>query len=169
MTSDSNGAVPGQSFVLVTVLVRALRILELVRTVVLLSEISMNTPGALGLAPNATGLAWPGTPQTDYVGFDDNGNLKVNKQGFPTDGVLRYAGGDGMNFGDPNMSPAVYNEPIEKYNFVQTGRFDVTPRMRVSGSVYLTSYSAEDASGNQGFYTTGLFGAPSDTLTVECT
>jgi hypothetical protein len=41
--------------------------------------------------------------------------------------------------------------------------------MRVSGSVYLTSYSAEDADGNQGFYTTGLFGAPSDTLYVECT
>ena len=41
--------------------------------------------------------------------------------------------------------------------------------MRVSGSVYLTSYEAEDASGNQGFYTTGLFGSPSDTLIVECT
>ena len=32
---------------------------------------------------------WPGTPQTDYVGFDDNGNLKVNKQGIPTDGVSK--------------------------------------------------------------------------------
>jgi hypothetical protein len=38
--------------------------------------------------------------------------------------------------------------------------------MRVSGSVYLTSYEAEDASGNQGFYTTGLFGSPSNTLIV---
>ena len=52
-----------------------------------------------------------------------------------------------MNFGYPH-SPTVVVQPIEKYNFVQTGRFDVTPRMRVSGSVYLTSYEAEDASGS---------------------
>ena len=39
--------------------------------------------------------------------------------------------------------------------------------MRVSGSVYLTSYEAIDES-TQGFYTTGLFGAPSDTLILEC-
>ena len=106
----------------------------------------LNTPGAFGLPPNRGRTSgWPGTPQTDYVGFDEQGNLKVNKQGIPTDGVLRYRGGDGMNFGYPH-SPTVVIEPIEKYNFVQTGRFDVTPRMRVSGSVYLTSYEAEDAS-----------------------
>ena len=57
--------------------------------------------------------------------------------------------------------------PIEKFNYVTTGRFDVTPRMRVSGSVYLTSYEAIDES-TQGFYNTGLFGSPSDTLVLEC-
>ena len=56
---------------------------------------------------------WPGTPQTDYVGFDDDGKLKVNKQGFPTDGVLRYWGGDGMNFGDVH-DPDVWLEPYRK-------------------------------------------------------
>jgi outer membrane receptor protein involved in Fe transport len=166
LKTDSNGAVPGQSFVMSRCLGNTYFGISPNGSVTF-GDI-LNTPGALGLAPNASGLAWPGTPQTDYVGFDDNGKLKINYQGFPTDGVLRYAGGDGMNFGYPH-SPTVYNEPIEKYNFVQTGRFDVTPRMRVSGSVYLTSYSAEDASGNQGFYTTGLFGSPSNTLTVECT
>ena len=93
-----------------------------------------------------------------------NGNLKVNNLGFPTDGVLRFWGGDGFNDTRLFMIQTFGIEPIEKYNFVQTGRFDVTPRMRVSGSVYLTSYEAEAADGNQGFYTTGLFGSPSSTL-----
>ena len=127
----------------------------------------INTPGAYGFGPNYFGRPWPGTPQTDFYAFDDNGKLKVANLGFPTDGVLRFWGGDGFKIQgihDPN----VWLEPIEKYNFVQTGRFDITPRMRVSGSVYLTSYEAEAADGSQGFYTTGLFGSPSSSLIVEC-
>ena len=57
--------------------------------------------------------------------------------------VLRYRGGDGLNFG-LRHDPDRYTVPIEKFNYVTTGRFDVTPRMRVSGSVYLTSYEAID-------------------------
>ena len=164
---DTNGAVPGQSFIYPDC--EGFTYFGISPNgSVTLGDI-LNTPGAFGAPPNrGRTTGWPGTPQTDYVGFDDNGNLKINKQGIPTDGVLRYRGGDGMNFGYPH-SPTVVVQPIEKYNFVQTGRFDVTPRMRVSGSVYLTSYEAEDASGNQGFYTTGLFGSPSNTLIVECT
>jgi len=163
---DTNGAVPGQSFIYPDC--EGFTYFGISPNgSVTLGDV-LNTPGAFGLPPNRGRTSgWPGTPQTDYVGFDEQGRLKVNKQGIPTDGVLRYRGGDGMNFGYPH-NPTVVVEPIEKYNFVQTGRFDVTPRMRVSGSVYLTSYEAEDASGNQGFYTTGLFGSPSDTLIVEC-
>ena len=165
--SDTNGAVPGQSFIYPDCEGFTYFGISPNGSVTLGDPI--NTPGAFGLPPNQGRTSgWPGTPQTDYVGFDDNGVLKINRQGLPTDGVLRYRGGDGMNFGYPH-SPTVVVQPIEKYNFVQTGRFDVTPRMRVSGSVYLTSYEAEDASGNQGFYTTGLFGSPSNTLVVECT
>ena len=164
---DTNGAVPGQSFIYPDCEGFTYFGISPNGSVTLGDPI--NTPGAFGLPPNQGRTSgWPGTPQTEYVGFDDNGNLKINRQGIPTDGVLRYRGGDGMNFGYPH-SPTVVVQPIEKYNFVQTGRFDVTPRMRVSGSVYLTSYEAEDASGNQGFYTTGLFGSPSNTLVVECT
>ena len=164
---DTNGAVPGQSFIYPDCEGFTYFGISPNGSVTLGDPI--NTPGAFGLPPNQGRTSgWPGTPQTEYVGFDDNGNLKINRQGIPTDGVLRYRGGDGMNFGYPH-SPTVVVQPIEKYNFVQTGRFDVTPRMRVSGSVYLTSYEAEDASGNQGFYTTGLFGSPSNTLIVECT
>ena len=166
LKTDSNGAKPGQNFVMSRCLGNTYFGISPNGSVTY-GDV-LNTPGAFGYGPNINGFPWPGTPQTEYVGFSDTGALQVNKQGFPTDGVLRYAGGDGMNFGYPH-SPTVYNEPIEKYNFVQTGRFDVTPRMRVSGSVYLTSYSAEDATGNQGFYTTGLFGSPSNTLIVECT
>lgn len=165
LSTDSNGAVPGQDFVYPAC--GGFTYFGISPNGSVTLGDFLNTPGAFGLAPNFLGAPWPGTPQTDYVGFDDAGNLKVNKQGFPTDGVLRYWGGDGMNFGDVH-DPGIWLNPIEKYNFVQTGRFDVTPRMRVSGSVYLTSYEAEDAN-TQGFYTTGLFGAPSDTLIVECT
>jgi len=163
--TDSNGAVPGQSFVFPQC--ESFTYFGISPNGSITLGDVLNTPGALGYSPNILGAPWPGTPQSDYYGFDDNGRLKVNQQGFPTDGVLRYWGGDGFKIAgihDPN----VWLEPIEKYNFVQTGRFDVTPRMRVSGSVYLTSYEAEAADGNQGFYTTGLFGSPSDTLIVEC-
>jgi outer membrane receptor protein involved in Fe transport len=163
---DTNGSVPGQNFIYPDC--EGFTYFGISPNGSVTYGDLINTPGAFGAGPNASGLPWPGTPQTDYVGFDEAGNLKVNKQGLQTDGVLRYRGGDGMNFGYPH-NPTVVIQPIEKYNFVQTGRFDVTPRMRVSGSVYLTSYEAEDASGNQGFYTTGLFGSPSDTLIVECT
>ena len=167
LTSDSNGGgKPGQNFVYPTC--EGFTYFGISPNGSVTYGDILNTPGALGRAPNASRLPWPGTPQTDYVGFDNAGKLKVNKQGFPTDGVLRYAGGDGMNFGDEH-DPDVFVQPIEKFNYVTTGKFDVTPRMTVSGSVYLTSYEAEDATGNQGFYTTGLFGSPSGTLIVECT
>jgi outer membrane receptor protein involved in Fe transport len=164
---DTNGAVPGQSFIYPDC--EGFTYFGISPNGSVTLGDAINTPGAFGRPPNQGRTSgWPGTPQTNFVGFDEQGNLKINYQGIPTDGVLRYRGGDGMNFGYPH-NPTVVIEPIEKYNFVQTGRFDVTPRMRVSGSVYLTSYEAEDASGNQGFYTTGLFGSPSNTLVVECT
>jgi iron complex outermembrane receptor protein len=112
-------------------------------------------------------LAWPGAAQSSHVGFDDNGNLRAYVQGIPTDGQARFRGGDGMNFGLKH-DPAAYTIPIEKYNYVTTGRFDVTPRMRVSGSVYVTSYESIDEA-TQGFYNTSFFGAPSSNLFVECT
>ena len=167
LKTDSNGARPGQSFVMSRCLGNTYFGISPNGSVTFGD--ALNTPGAFGLGPNqGRSTGWPGTPQTQFKAFDANGALETAVTGFPTDGVLRYAGGDGMNFGYPH-NPSVIIEPIEKYNFVQTGRFDVTPRMRVSGSVYLTSYEAEDANGDQGFYTTGLFGSPSNTLIVECT
>ncbi len=165
LNSDSNGAVPGQRFVVPEC--ENFTYFGISPNGSVSFGDLINTPGAYGLGPNYFGRPWPGTPQTDYYAFDDNGKLKVAKLGFPTDGVLRFWGGDGFKIQgihDPN----VWLEPIEKYNFVQTGRFDITPRMRVSGSVYLTSYEAEAADGSQGFYTTGLFGSPSNSLIVEC-
>ena len=126
----------------------------------------LDTQGVAGYPPNVFGIAEPGIPITEFYGFSDNGKLKVNVPGISTDGSLRYWGGDGLNFGQRH-DPDAYTTPIEKFNYVTTGRFDVTPRMRVSGSVYLTTYEAIDES-TQGFYTTGLFGAPSDTLILEC-
>ena len=165
LNSDSNGRVPGQRFVVPEC--ENFTYFGISPNGSVSFGDLINTPGAYGFGPNYFGRPWPGTPQTDFYAFDDNGKLKVANLGFPTDGVLRFWGGDGFKIQgihDPN----VWLEPIEKYNFVQTGRFDITPRMRVSGSVYLTSYEAEAADGSQGFYTTGLFGSPSNSLIVEC-
>ena len=83
------------------------------------------------------GVPEPGIPLTNFYGFGPSGALQINTPGISTDGSLRYRGGDGLNFG-LRHDPDRYTVPIEKFNYVTKGRFDVTPRMRVSGSVYLT-------------------------------
>ena len=176
--TDSNGAVPGQTFVMPAC--ESFTYFGISPNGSVTYGDLINTPGAYGFPPNVYNvyrselfgrsvplpLQWPGAAQSGYVGFDDNGNLIDVAYGTPTDGTLRFRGGDGLNFG-LRHDPDAYTLPIEKFNYVTTGRYDVTERMRVSGSVYLTSYEAIDES-TQGFYTTGLFGAPSDTLFVEC-
>ena len=162
--SDSNGAVPGQTFIFPAC--ESFTYFGISPNGTVTFGDILDTPGALNYPVNIFGYPWPGEPQSDYVSFTDDGRLQIATPGTPTDGTLRYRGGDGLNFG-LRHDPDAYTRPIEKFNYVMTGRFDVTDRMRVSGSVYVTSYEAIDES-TQGFYTTGLFGSPSNTLYLEC-
>ena len=162
--SDSNGRVPGQNFIFPAC--ESFTYFGISPNGSIAFGDLIDTPGALGYGPNVLGVTEPGIPLTNFYGFGPSGALQINTPGISTDGSLRYRGGDGLNFG-LRHDPDRYTVPIEKFNYVTTGRFDVTPRMRVSGSVYLTSYEAIDES-TQGFYNTGLFGSPADTLVLEC-
>ena len=114
--TDSNGAVPGQSFVFPSC--ESFTYFGISPNGSVSYGDLINTPGAYGYGPNPCGDPWPGEPQTDFYAFDDNGKLKVAKFGFPTDGVLRFYGGDGFKIAGIH-DPGVWLEPIEKFNFVQ--------------------------------------------------
>ena len=62
---DTNGAVPGQNFIYPDC--EGFTYFGISPNGSVTYGDLINTPGAFGAGPNASGLPWPGTPQTDYV------------------------------------------------------------------------------------------------------